>query len=76
MFLRETLVKLHALGWELGNADITILAEKPKLGASKAIIRDSVAKLLGVPPDRVNVKAKIMADAAPPAPRSPPQLSM
>ena len=58
LFLRETLAKLHALGWELGNADITIFAEKPKLGPSKALIRDSVAKLLGVPTDRVNVKAK------------------
>ncbi|MEO2088395.1 MAG: 2-C-methyl-D-erythritol 2,4-cyclodiphosphate synthase, partial [Gemmataceae bacterium] len=33
-------------------------AQEPKLGPVKARIRETLADLLGVPPDAVNVKAK------------------
>lgn len=57
-FLTETLHKLHSLGWRVVNLDVTIFAQEPKLGPVKAAIRDSVAVLVGVPADAVNVKAK------------------
>ena len=37
---------------------MTIFAQEPKLGPVKAAIRDSLAALLGLPADAVNVKAK------------------
>lgn len=58
LFLTETVEKLNQLGWKTVNADVTIFAQEPKLGPVKAVIRDNLAALLGVPPDRVNVKAK------------------
>src|SRR5206468_4755412 len=58
LFLRETLAKLNQLGWRVVNLDVTIFAQEPKLGAVKALIRESLAALLGVPIDVVNVKAK------------------
>ena len=58
LFLTETVAKLHALGWRVGNADVTIFAQEPKLGPVKAAIRENLAKLLGVTTDCVNVKAK------------------
>jgi 2-C-methyl-D-erythritol 2,4-cyclodiphosphate synthase len=58
LFLKETLTKLNQLGWHLVNVDVTIFAEEPKLGPVKATIRDNLAKLLALPPDAVNVKAK------------------
>ena len=58
LFLTETVTKLNRLGWKTVNADVTIFAQEPKLGPAKAGIRDNLAELLGVPPDRVNVKAK------------------
>ena len=58
LFLTETVAKLYRLGWTVVNADVTIFAQEPKLGPVKAAIRDNLAELLGVPPDRVNVKAK------------------
>ena len=58
LFLTETVAKLHALGWRVGNADVTIFAQEPKLGPVKATIRENLAKLLGVTTDCVNVKAK------------------
>lgn len=58
LFLRETLAKLTQLGWKPVNADVTIFAQEPKLGPVKAAIRASLAKLMGLPADAVNVKAK------------------
>jgi len=58
LFLTETVAKLNGLGWTVVNADVTIFTQEPKLGPVKAAIRDNLAELLGVPPDRVNVKAK------------------
>ena len=58
LFLNETLAKLNQLGWRVVNLDVTIFAQEPKLGPVKAAIRESLAKLLGVPLDAVNVKAK------------------
>ncbi len=57
-FLSETLAKLNQLGWRPVNLDVTIFAEEPKLGPVKSAIRDTVANLIGLPPDCVNVKAK------------------
>jgi 2-C-methyl-D-erythritol 2,4-cyclodiphosphate synthase len=58
LFLNETLPKLNRLGWRIVNLDVTILAQEPKLGPVKAAIRESLASLMAVPLDAVNVKAK------------------
>lgn len=58
LFLHETLAKLNQLGWRVVNLDVTIFAQEPKLGPVKAAIRDSLAHMLSVKTDRVNVKAK------------------
>jgi len=58
IFIRETLTKVNRLGWHVVNADVTIFAQEPKLGPLKAAIRSSLAALLDLQEDRVNVKAK------------------
>ncbi len=58
LFLRETLARLNRLGLGVVNVDVIVFAQEPKLGPAKAAIRDSLADLLSLPPDRVNVKAK------------------
>ncbi|MFO0822199.1 MAG: 2-C-methyl-D-erythritol 2,4-cyclodiphosphate synthase [Gemmataceae bacterium] len=58
LFLTETLQKLNQLGCRVVNVDVTIFAQEPKLGPVKAAIRDSLAGLLGLQQDCVNVKAK------------------
>lgn len=58
LFLAEALVRLNQLGWRVVNLDVTVFAQEPKLGPVKAAIRASLAELLGVPADAVNVKAK------------------
>src|SRR5262249_18389987 len=57
-FLAETLAKLNQAGWRVVNLDVTIFAQEPKLGPMKAELRKSLAALLGMPLDCVNVKAK------------------
>ena len=58
LFLTETLARLNQAGWRPVNVDVTVFAQEPKLGPVKAAIRDSVARLLGLPAECVNVKAK------------------
>jgi 2-C-methyl-D-erythritol 2,4-cyclodiphosphate synthase len=58
LFLRETVVRLERDGWRIGNVDVVILAQEPKLGPVKAAIRANLARLLGVEEGVVNVKAK------------------
>ncbi len=58
MFLKDALENVAALGWSIVNLDITIFAQEPKLGPAKVAIKESLAKLLEVPIDCVNVKAK------------------
>jgi 2-C-methyl-D-erythritol 2,4-cyclodiphosphate synthase len=58
VFLAAALDRLTAAGWRVGNLDVTVFAQEPKLGPVKAAIRDSLAGLLGLPAGAVNVKAK------------------
>jgi 2-C-methyl-D-erythritol 2,4-cyclodiphosphate synthase len=58
VFVRETLAKLKEAGWQLVNVDVTIFAQEPKLGPTKAKIRQRLAELLAIDPAAVNVKAK------------------
>jgi 2-C-methyl-D-erythritol 2,4-cyclodiphosphate synthase len=57
-FLLAAVERLAARGWRPVNLDVTVFAERPKLGPVKAAIRDAVADLVGLPPAAVNVKAK------------------
>jgi 2-C-methyl-D-erythritol 2,4-cyclodiphosphate synthase len=58
IFLQRAVDDLRRLGWRPANLDVTVFAERPKLGPAKAAIRDSVAALVGIPAAAVNVKAK------------------
>ena len=58
IFLRDTLERLNRAGWRVVNVDVTIFAQRPKLGPVKGRIRANLAALLGLPADAVNVKAK------------------
>lgn len=49
----------------VANVDGVVLAEEPKLAPHRASIQRSVARLLGVKEDRVNIKAKTMERMGP-----------
>ena len=47
---------MHERGYNLGNVDITIIAQQPKLSPHKENMRDQLCKLLGSHPSTVNIK--------------------
>ena len=56
--LRRTLALPAFEGWRISNADLTIIAQQPKLAPHIEAMRRNLADTLGVPSDRVSVKAK------------------
>lgn len=48
---------VQAQGYVLGNADVTVIAQAPKLAPHIPSMRDLIAADLGVEPDQINIKA-------------------
>lgn len=57
LFLRHCAGMLGERNWRLVNADLTVLAEAPRLGSHRAQMRANVAADLATSAARVNVKA-------------------
>jgi 2-C-methyl-D-erythritol 2,4-cyclodiphosphate synthase len=57
VFLRHCARLVQEHRYRLVNADLTVLAEAPRLGAHRAQMRTNIAADLGTSGDRVNVKA-------------------
>ncbi|OLP92077.1 2-C-methyl-D-erythritol 2,4-cyclodiphosphate synthase, chloroplastic [Symbiodinium microadriaticum] len=45
-------------GYRIGNVDVTIIAEKPRLAARKADMKDNLVRICDTIPARVNLKAR------------------
>jgi 2-C-methyl-D-erythritol 2,4-cyclodiphosphate synthase len=56
-FVRHAVELLTAQGWQVVNADLTLLSETPRIAAHRDAIRDSIAGALGVASGVVNLKA-------------------
>ena len=48
---------VNSLGFQISNIDVTILAQKPRIGLFRAAMVDNLATATGIAPDRVNIKA-------------------
>lgn len=58
MKLLEEVVKLiEDKGYEVGNVDATVIAQRPKLLNYIPMMKENISKVLKVDPDQVNVKA-------------------
>ncbi len=44
-------------GWQLVNLDLTIVCEAPRIGPHVGLMRESLAKVLGIPASVVSIKA-------------------
>lgn len=58
VFLNWAITEARRFGWTVANLDVVIHAERPKLSAYKAAIRDRLATLLSIEAARISVKAK------------------
>ncbi len=57
LLLARVVDLVHAKGYKVGNVDITIAQQRPKLAPHIAAMRAALAPILGVPEDCVSVKA-------------------
>jgi len=57
-FLDDALRRMRARSFAISNLDATVICERPKIGPRKAELVSTIAGLLGVPSERVNVKGK------------------
>jgi 2-C-methyl-D-erythritol 2,4-cyclodiphosphate synthase len=57
-FLREVAAKVREAGFAIANLDATIHAEAPKMAPHIGAMIANLAADLGLPPGRINVKAK------------------
>lgn len=55
--LAAVMDRLTEAGWQVGNVDATIIAQRPKLADYLSQMRQNLALAMGVLPDQVNVKA-------------------
>ncbi|MFI4861847.1 MAG: 2-C-methyl-D-erythritol 2,4-cyclodiphosphate synthase [Phycisphaerales bacterium JB063] len=58
VFVREAAKRMRDAGYGIGNLDITVILERPKLGPHKAAMKSRLAGLLGCDVSQVNLKAK------------------
>lgn len=57
ILLRQTIALIRQKGYELGNADITICAERPKLNPHIPAMQQCLANVMQVDPDNISIKA-------------------
>ncbi|MDA1008559.1 MAG: 2-C-methyl-D-erythritol 2,4-cyclodiphosphate synthase [Planctomycetota bacterium] len=58
LFVSEAMRRVRARGYAVGNIDITVICERPRLSDHKAAMRTIIARLLGCEESRVNIKGK------------------
>ena len=57
ILLSRVVAMIRDRGWEIVNVDNTLLAQKPKIAPYILQMRQTLAEVMGITPDRVSVKA-------------------
>jgi 2-C-methyl-D-erythritol 2,4-cyclodiphosphate synthase len=58
VFLEEALRRVRDRGFQVMNVDCVVIADFPKIAPLRESIRERVASLMGISPERVSVKGK------------------
>jgi len=56
--LDRAVEEARARGYHVGNADLIVVAERPKIAPHVGAMRAALAERLGVPPENVSIKGK------------------
>ncbi len=56
--LLRAYAEVFVAGWELNNLDITVIAERPKIGPHRDAIRERLSNALGLSVSAISVKGK------------------
>ena len=65
MILGRVVELARQAGWAVTSADVNVLLERPKLAALKGRMRGRLAKILGLPPGAVGLKARTLEGLGP-----------
>ena len=57
LLLKKVIEMIREAGWELANADVTVILDQPKLNPIIPAIKDNLALVMGVEVDQISVKA-------------------
>jgi 2-C-methyl-D-erythritol 4-phosphate cytidylyltransferase/2-C-methyl-D-erythritol 2,4-cyclodiphosphate synthase len=57
IFLAEAAQRVAAAGYAIGNVDVTLLCEEPRIGPHRDAMRGEIARILGINAGRVAIKA-------------------
>ena len=57
IFLSHAIALARTRGFTLGNADITLICEHPKIGPHAAAMQAELARIMDIDPERISVKA-------------------
>lgn len=57
LLLAETAKLIRTKGYEIGNIDVTVCAEQPKLKDHIPLMRETLAKVLAIDKDDISIKA-------------------
>lgn len=58
IFMKEAYKKMRERGYRIGNVDVTLILQKPKVMDYKPAMKENIVNLLHTTPGRVNVKAR------------------
>lgn len=58
LFVEEAARRMRDAGYAIGNLDVTVILQKPRLGPHKQAMRRNLAELLGCDISQVNLKGK------------------
>ena len=57
LLLAQVRERITAAGYEIGNVDVTVIAQRPKLAPHIPEMRRNLCRVLGLEEDQINVKA-------------------
>ncbi|MFM1820610.1 MAG: 2-C-methyl-D-erythritol 2,4-cyclodiphosphate synthase [Bacteroidota bacterium] len=57
LLLKKVMEMIREAGWELSNADVTVILDQPKLNPIIPAIKDNLALVMGVEVDQISLKA-------------------
>jgi 2-C-methyl-D-erythritol 2,4-cyclodiphosphate synthase len=58
IFVAEAVQRMEAAQYDVGNLDVTVILERPKLSPHKVAMKKNLAALLGCNPGQINLKGK------------------
>ena len=58
LFVQAAAERMREAGYAIGNLDVTVICQRPKIATHKPRMITNLARALGCEPDRVNLKGK------------------